>query len=166
FSGSLEGKREAVEWAVVWRADGEAPVHESYVNLVPTVQGGTHVNGLRGGLTEALREFCEFRNLLPRGVRLAPEDVWANVSLVLSGKMEDRQFAGQTKERLGSREIAAFVAGVVKGTFSLWLNQHPETGDEIAKLAIANAQHRLKTAKKVVRKRIVSGPALPGKLAD
>ena len=166
FSASLEGKREAVEWAVVWRTDGETPVNESYVNLVPTPQGGTHVNGLRGGLTEALREFCEFRNLLPRGVRLTPEDVWEGVSFVLSVKMEDPQFAGQTKERLGSREIAAFVAGVVKDSFALWLNQHPETGDEIAQLAIANAQHRLKTAKKVVRKRIVSGPALPGKLAD
>jgi len=166
FTGSLEGKREAVEWAVVWRTDGEAPINESYVNLVPTVQGGTHVNGLRGGLTEALREFCEFRNLLPRGVRLTPEDVWEGVSFVLSVKMEEPQFAGQTKERLGSREIAAFVAGVVKDGFALWLNQHPETGDEIAQLAIANAQHRLKTAKKVVRKRIVSGPALPGKLAD
>jgi topoisomerase-4 subunit B len=166
FSGSLEGKREAVEWAVVWRTDGETPVHESYVNLVPTMQGGTHVNGLRGGLTEALREHCEFRNLLPRGVRLTPEDVWEGVSFVLSVKMEDPQFAGQTKERLGSREIAGFVAGVIKDSFSLWLNQHPETGDEIAQLAISNAQHRLKTAKKVVRKRIVSGPALPGKLAD
>src|SRR5690606_27020376 len=166
FSASLEGKREAVEWAVVWRTDGDTPVTESYVNLVPTMQGGTHVNGLRGGLTEAMREFCEFRNLLPRGVRLTPEDVWEGVSFVLSVKMEDPQFAGQTKERLGSREIAAFVAGVVKDSFALWLNQHPETGDEIAQLAIANAQHRLKTAKKVVRKRIVSGPALPGKLAD
>ena len=166
FSGSLEGKREAVEWAVVWRTDGEPPVGESYVNLVPTLQGGTHVNGLRAGLTEALREFCEFRNLLPRGVRLAPEDVWEGVSYVLSVKMEDPQFAGQTKERLGSREVAAFVAGVVKDSFALWLNQHPESGDEIAQLAIANAQHRLKTAKKVVRKRVVSGPALPGKLAD
>lgn len=166
FSGSLQGKREAVEWAVVWRTDGEPPVGESYVNLVPTLQGGTHVNGLRAGLTEALREFCEFRSLLPRGVRLTPEDVWEGVSYVLSVKMEDPQFAGQTKERLGSREVAAFVAGVVKDGFALWLNQHPETGDEIAQLAIANAQHRLKTAKKVVRKRIVSGPALPGKLAD
>src|SRR5690606_3900045 len=158
FAGSLEGKRESVEWAVVWRTDGEAPVGESYVNLVPTLQGGTHVNGLRA--------FCEFRNLLPRGVRLAPEDVWEGVSYVLSVKMEDPQFAGQTKERLGSREVAAFVAGVVKDGFALWLNQHPESGDEIAQLAIANAQHRLKTAKKVVRKRVVSGPALPGKLAD
>ena len=166
FSGKLEGKREAVDWAVVWRSDGQDALLESYVNLVPTPQGGTHVNGLRSGLTEALREFCEFRNLLPRGIKLAPEDVWEGVSFVLSVKLEEPQFSGQTKERLGSRECAAFVAGVVKDSFALWLNQHPETGDEIAALAIGNAQDRLKAAKKVVRKRIVAGPALPGKLAD
>ncbi|MBN1239163.1 MAG: DNA topoisomerase IV subunit B, partial [Gammaproteobacteria bacterium] len=166
FAGSLEGKHEAVDWAVVWRTDGEAALGESYVNLIPTLQGGTHVNGLRAGLTEAMREFCEFRNLLPRGVRLTPEDVWEGVSYVLSVKMEEPQFAGQTKERLGSRECAGFVSGVVKDSFALWLNQHPETGGELAQLAIGNAQQRLKAAKKVVRKRIVSGPALPGKLAD
>jgi topoisomerase-4 subunit B len=134
--------------------------------LVPTPQGGTHVNGFRSGLTEALREFCEFRSLVPRGIKLAPEDVWEGVSFVLSVKMEDPQFSGQTKERLGSRECAAFVSGIVKDNFALWLNQHPETGDEIAELAIGNAQQRLKAAKKVVRKRVVAGPALPGKLAD
>jgi len=159
FTGSLTGKREAVDWALVWRSDDSQP-------LVPTPQGGTHVNGLRAGLTEALREFCEFRNLLPRGVKLAPEDVWEGVAYVLSVKMEDPQFSGQTKERLGSRECAGFVAGVAKDLLALWLNQHPESGDEIAQQAIANAQHRLKAAKKVVRKRVVSGPALPGKLAD
>jgi len=166
FTGSLAGKREAVDWALVWRTDDETPLAESYVNLVPTPQGGTHVNGLRAGLTEALREFCEFRNLLPRGVKLAPEDVWDGVAFVLSVKMEDPQFSGQTKERLGSRECAGFVSGVAKDMLALWLNQHPESGDEIAQQAIASAQRRLKAAKKVVRKRIVSGPALPGKLAD
>jgi topoisomerase-4 subunit B len=166
FTGTLSGKREAVDWALVWRTDEVAPAAESYVNLVPTPQGGTHVNGLRAGLTEALREFCDFRNLLPRGVKLAPEDVWESVAFVLSVKMEDPQFSGQTKERLGSRECAGFVSGVVKDMLALWLNQHPESGDEIAQLAIANAQHRMKAAKKVVRKRIVAGPALPGKLAD
>ncbi len=167
FSGSLQGKREAVDWALAWCPErGEAPVAESYVNLIPTAQGGTHVNGLRSGLTEALREFCEFRSLLPRGLKLAPEDVWEGVSFVLSVKMEDPQFSGQTKERLSSRECAGFVAGVVKDTFSLWLNQHPESGDEIAQLAIDNAQNRTRAQKKIVRKRIVSGPALPGKLAD
>jgi topoisomerase IV subunit B len=168
LAGSLQGKREAVDWALVWcpERDGEPPIAESYVNLIPTAQGGTHVNGLRSGLTEALREFCEFRGLLPRGLKLAPEDVWEGVSFVLSVKMEDPQFSGQTKERLSSRECAGFVGGIVKDGFSLWLNQHPETGDEIAQLAIANALRRTKAAKKVVRKRIVSGPALPGKLAD
>ena len=166
FTGTLTAKREAVEWAVVWRTDEVSPVSESYVNLIPTPQGGTHVNGLRAGLTEALREFCDFRNILPRGLKLAPEDVWEGVASILSVKMEDPQFSGQAKERLGSRECAGFVSGVVKDMFALWLNQHPESGDEIAQHAIGNAQKRLKAAKKIVRKRIVSGPSLPGKLAD
>ena len=166
FSGAVAGNNEAVDWALVWAPDGGQSVTESYVNLVPTPQGGTHVNGLRTGLTNALREFCDFRSLLPRGVALTPEDVWDGVNFVLSAKLQDPQFSGQTKERLSSRESAAFVAGVVKDGFSLWLNEHPETGDQIAQLAINNAQRRLKAAKKVVRKKIVSGPALPGKLAD
>jgi topoisomerase IV subunit B len=166
FSGQLTGKREAVEWAIVWRRDGAEALLESYVNLIPTPQGGTHVNGLRTGLTDALREFCEFRDLLPRGVKLAPEDVWEGVSFVLSIKIEEPQFSGQTKERLSSRECATLVGGLVKDHFALWLNQHPETGDAIAQFAIENAQHRLKAAKTVVRKRVVAGPALPGKLAD
>ena len=166
FTGSLEGNTEAVDWAVVWLPEGGDPIAESYVNLVPTPQGGTHVNGLRTGLLEAVREYCEFRNLLPRGVKLAPDDVWDRASHVLSVKMTDPQFTGQTKDRLSSRECAAFVSGVVKDAFSLWLNQHPETGDRIAELAIANAQFRLRASKKVVRKKVTSGPALPGKLAD
>jgi topoisomerase-4 subunit B len=166
FSGSLTGNNEAVDWALVWAVQGGQAVTESYVNLIPTPQGGTHVNGLRTGLTNALREFCDFRNLLPRGVALAPEDVWDGLNFVLSAKLEDPQFSGQTKERLSSRESAAFVAGVIKDNFSLWLNQHPETGDQIAQLAIVKAQKRLKAAKKVVRKKVISGPALPGKLAD
>ncbi len=166
FAGHMEGKREALDWALVWRVDDEPGVTESYVNLIPTPQGGTHVNGLRSGLTEALREFCDFRGLLPRGMKLAPEDVWDGVSFILAVKMEDPQFAGQTKERLGSRQCATFVSGVIKDKFAIWLNQHPETGDEIAAGAIARAQQRVKAAKKVVRKRVVSGPALPGKLAD
>jgi topoisomerase IV subunit B len=166
FAGKLEGKREAVEWAIVWRRDAAEALLESYVNLIPTPQGGTHVNGLRTGLTDALREFCEFRNLLPRGIKLAPEDVWEGVSFVLSVKIAEPQFSGQTKERLSSRECASFVGGVTKDYFALWLNQHPESGDQIAQFAIENAQHRLKAAKAVVRKRVVAGPALPGKLAD
>ncbi len=166
FAGALSGNNEAVDWALAWQVEGDQTVTESYVNLVPTPQGGTHVNGLRTGLTNALREFCDFRNLLPRGVALAPEDIWDGLNYVLSAKLKDPQFSGQTKERLSSRESAAFVLGVIKDNFSLWLNQHPETGDQIAQLAIDKAQKRLKEAKKVVRKKVVSGPALPGKLAD
>ncbi|MDH3545651.1 MAG: toprim domain-containing protein, partial [Gammaproteobacteria bacterium] len=166
FAGSLAGNNEAVDWALAWQINAGQAVTESYVNLIPTPQGGTHVNGLRTGLTNALREFSDFRSLLPRGVSLAPEDVWDGLNFVLSAKLEDPQFSGQTKERLSSRESAAFVTGVIKDSFSLWLNQHPETGDQIAQLAIGKAQQRLKAAKKVVRKKIVSGPALPGKLAD
>jgi topoisomerase IV subunit B len=166
FTGSVQGGTEAADWALAWLPEGGEPVGESYVNLIPTVLGGTHVNGFRAGLTEALREFCEFRNLLPRGVRIAPDDVWAQVSYVLSVKLEDPQFSGQTKERLGSRECAAFVSGTVKDALAIWLNQHPEAGQSIAQLAITNASARLKASRKVVRKRIVSGPALPGKLAD
>lgn len=166
FSGSVTGNNEAIDWALIWALAEVPSVAESYVNLIPTPQGGTHVNGLRTGLTNAMREFCEFRSLLPRGVSLAPDDVWDGVSFVLSTKLEDPQFSGQTKERLSSRESAAFVAGVIKDNFALWLNEHPETGDQIAQLAISKAQRRLKAAKKVVRKKIGSGPALPGKLAD
>ncbi len=166
FSGRMEGNKEAVDWSLVWVPDGSEQVTESYANLIPTAQGGTHVNGLRTGVTEAVREFCEFRKLVPRGVRLSPEDVWEQVSYILSVKLSDPQFSGQIKERLGSRECAPFVSGVVKDAFAHWLNQHSETGEQIAQLAIANAQQRIKSSKTVVRKRIVSGPALPGKLAD
>ncbi|MBT8441692.1 MAG: DNA topoisomerase IV subunit B [Gammaproteobacteria bacterium] len=166
FGGSMRGTREEVDWAVVWVPEGAQSVGESYVNLVPTQQGGTHVNGFRAGLTEAVREFCEFRNLVPRGLRISPEDVWDGVSFVLSVKIEDPQFSGQTKERLSSRECAAFVSGVVKDAFALWLNQHPDAGDQIAQKAIAAAQSRIKASKKVVRKKVTAGPALPGKLAD
>ncbi len=166
FIGRMEGNSETAEWALVWLPDGGEPIAESYVNLIPTVQGGTHVNGLRMGLTEAVREFCEFRKLLPRGVKLSPEDVWENCSYVLSVKLLDPQFSGQTKERLSSRECAAFVSGVVKDAFGLWLNHHTEVGERIAWLAIENAQSRQRAGKKVVRKKVTSGPALPGKLAD
>ena len=166
FFNSLKGEHEAVDWAVIWLPQGGESITESYVNLIPTSQGGTHVNGLRTGITDAIREFCEFRSLLPRGVKIAPDDVWDKVSYVLSVKMEDPQFSGQTKERLSSRETAAFVSGVAKDSFSLWLNQHADIGDELAQLAISSAQSRLKTARKVVRKKVTSGPALPGKLAD
>ena len=166
FIGRMSGHDETADWAFTWLTEGGDPIAESYVNLIPTAQGGTHVNGLRSGVTEAVREYCEFRNLLPRGVKIAPDDVWENFCYVLSVKMRDPQFSGQTKERLSSRECAAFVSGVVKDAFSLWLSQHPETGDQLAQLAIGNAQRRLRAGKKVARKKVTSGPALPGKLAD
>jgi topoisomerase-4 subunit B len=166
FVGNFEGNEEAVSWAIAWVSECEANLAESYVNLVPTTQGGTHVNGLRTGLTEAVREFCEFRNLVPRGVKLTPEDVWDKVSYILSVKLADPQFSGQTKERLTSRECSTFVTGVVKDAFGLWLNQHVESGERIAELAISSAQSRMRAGRQVVRKKITQGPALPGKLAD
>ncbi len=167
FMGNMAGNHEAVEWGILWATENPPEMlNESYVNLVPTVQGGTHVNGLRAGLTEAMREFCEIRNLLPRGVKVAPEDVWENCHFVLSVKLEDPQFSGQTKERLSSRECVAFVSGVAKDGFSLWLNQHPLEGEKIAEIIINSAQKRLRANKAIIRKRITTGPALPGKLAD
>ena len=166
FDGAMRAETEAADWAVLWLPEGGELVTESYVNLIPTAQGGTHVNGLRAGLLDAMREFCEFRNLLPRGVKLSPEDIWDRACYVLSIKMQDPQFAGQTKERLSSRQTAAFVSGVVKDAFSLWLNQHTAEAERLADLCINNAQKRMRAAKKVVRKKVTAGPALPGKLAD
>lgn len=166
LTGAFEGGNEALEWAIQWVTDGGAPLTESYANLIPTPLGGTHVNGLRAGLTDALREFCEFRNLLPRGVRLTGEDLFERLAFVLSVKLREPQFSGQTKERLASRECATFVAGAVKDAFSLWLNQHVQAGEAIAELAIQQAQKRLRAARQVVRKKVSQGPALPGKLAD
>ncbi len=166
FTGEFTGKTEGVDWAVLWLPEGGELTQESYVNLIPTAQGGTHVNGLRQGLLEAMREFCEFRNLLPRGVKLTPEDIWERCCYVLSVKMEDPQFAGQTKEKLSSRSCAAFVSGVVKDSFSLWLNEHTDVAELLAESCISNAQKRMRAAKKVVRKKVTSGPALPGKLTD
>lgn len=166
FTGSFSGSTEAADWAVQWFTEGGELIQESYVNLIPTAQGGTHVNGLRTGLLDAMREYCEFRNLLPRGVKLGADDIWDKCNFILSAKLADPQFSGQTKERLSSRECAAFVAGVAKDAFSLWLNQHTEDADKLAEMAISNAQSRLRKAKTVVRKKTTAGPALPGKLAD
>jgi topoisomerase-4 subunit B len=166
FVGHVKGETEQVDWALMWQLEPGEELSESYVNLIPTAQGGTHVNGLRSGLLDALKEFCEFRSLLPRGVKLSAEDVWDRCCYVLSVKLEDPQFSGQTKERLSSRQCAPFVSNAVKDAFSLWLNHHVEDGEKIAELAINNAQSRLKQAKKVVRKRVQTGPALPGKLSD
>ena len=166
FVGTFSGETEAVDWALLWLPEGGELLTESYVNLIPTMQGGTHVNGLRQGLLDAMREFCEYRNILPRGVKLSAEDIWDRCAYVLSVKMQDPQFAGQTKERLSSRQCAAFVSGVVKDAFSLWLNQNVQAAELLAEMAISSAQRRLRAAKKVVRKKLTSGPALPGKLAD
>ncbi len=166
FVGTFSANSEVADWAVLWLPEGGDMVTESYVNLIPTAQGGTHVNGLRQGLLESMREFCEFRNLLPRGVKLTPDDIWDRCAYILSTKMQDPQFAGQTKERLSSRQAAAFVSGVVKDAFSLWLNQHTDVAELLAEMCISNAQKRLRQSKKVARKKVTQGPALPGKLTD
>jgi len=166
FVGSSSFDSAAVDWAVQWLPEGGDLIQESYVNLIPTIQGGTHVNGFRTGLLEAMKEFCEFRNLLPRGVKLAPEDVWDKCAFVLSAKLADPQFSGQTKERLSSREAASFISNITKDAFSLWVNKHTEDAELLAELFINNAQKRLKASKKIARKRVTAGPALPGKLAD
>ena len=166
FIGGMTEKTQGVDWAVQWLPEGGELVTESYVNLIPTAQGGTHVNGLRTGLLEAIREFCDFHNLLPRGIKLTAEDVWDRCSYVLSAKIQEPQFSGQTKERLSSRQIVAFISATVKDSFSLWLNKHVEDGKKIADIVINSAQKRLKASKKVVRKKVTQGPALPGKLAD
>jgi len=166
FVISFKTKEEQLDCALTWTENTSNTTAESFVNLIPTIGGGTHVNGLRSGLTEALKEFCEFRNLIPKHIKLTPDDVWQRIAYVLSIKILDPQFSGQTKERLSSRECASFVSGIVKDSFSLWLNQHTDVAEQIAEIAILNAQSRIKSAKKVVRKKIVSGPALPGKLSD
>jgi topoisomerase-4 subunit B len=165
FVGEFAGGDQEVSWALAWVSEGEL-IQESYVNLIPTPQGGTHTNGLRAGLIEALREFCEIRNLLPRGLKLSPEDIWDRLSFLLSVKMVDPQFSGQTKERLSSRSAASFVSGITKDAFALWLNKHVSEGEAIAKLAIEHALKRQKATKQVARRKVTQGPALPGKLAD
>lgn len=164
--GYLKGEREAVDWAVIWLPEGGEVTTESYVNLIPTPLGGTHVNGLRSGLLEAMREFCDYRNLLPRGIKLTADDIWEHCSYVLSAKLADPQFSGQTKERLSSRQCVGFITGAVKDASSLWFNQHTALAEQLAELCISSAQQRMRKAKKVARKRITQGPALPGKLAD
>ena len=166
FSGHFTGDDQEVDWAVTWMMTDSALINESYVNLIPTIQGGSHVNGFRSGLTDAVREFCEFRDLLPRGVKLTPEDVWARCSYLLSVRLKDPQFSGQTKERLSSRDSNVFVMNVIKDAFSLWMNQHTSEAEQIAALAIDSAQSRIRAGKKVARKAIASGPTLPGKLSD
>jgi len=166
ITGKLKEADREVEWAVAWLPEEGDPVAESYVNLIPTPQGGTHVNGFRSGLTDAMREFCDFHNLLPRGLKLSPDDVWSRCTYILSARVKEPQFSGQTKERLANRDAALFVSGAVKDAFSLWLNQNTRLAEALAQLAISAAQERARSAKKVKRKKVTSGPALPGKLAD
>jgi len=166
FEGEYLSEDGGLTWALQWVQGIADPISESYVNLIPTSQGGTHVNGTRSGLTEALKEFCDFRSLIPRGVKLTADDIWLNCSSIISAKVKDPQFTGQTKERLSSKEFSNISSQIIKDSFSLWLNQHTEEGETIAEICIANAQARQKSNKKVDRKKIVSGPALPGKLTD
>jgi topoisomerase-4 subunit B len=166
WAGEFRSDDATVEWALAWSESSSALLNESYVNLIPTVQGGTHVNGLRAGLFEALAEFCELRNLLPRGIKLSADDLWEPCQYILSVKMKEPQFAGQTKERLSSRTMTAFISKGVHDAFALWLNEHRSAGELLAAMIIERAQKRLRQAKLVARKRISQGPALPGKLAD
>jgi len=166
FEGEHMTEEGGMTWALQWVQGIENPISESYVNLIPTSQGGTHVNGLRSGLTEALKEFCDFRNLIPRGIKLTSDDVWMNCSSILSAKLKDPQFTGQTKERLSSKQVTVFISAIIKDAFSLWLNHHTSEGEEIALVSIGNAQKRQQASKKVKRKKITSGPVLPGKLTD
>lgn len=166
FMGHFTGDSETVDWALTWLPNNEMGVAESYVNLIPTAQGGTHVNGLRAGILEAVREFCDMHKLITRNIKLTADDMWEQCRYILSVKLQHAQFAGQTKERLTARQAAVFVMGVVKDALSLWLNHHVELGKQLAELFIANAQKRLRSEKMVTRKKITSGPALPGKLTD
>ena len=166
FLGEQESDEIQVTWALHWVADDSNPITESYVNLVPTAQGGTHVSGLRQGLLEAMREFCDNRNLLPRGVKINGDDVFERCSYIVSVKLQEPQFSGQTKERLSSRHCSNYITVAVRDSFSLWLHQHVELGERVAEICVSRAQDRLK-ASKVVRKKIAgAGPALPGKLSD
>ncbi|MBR5556244.1 MAG: type IIA DNA topoisomerase subunit B, partial [Acinetobacter sp.] len=166
FVATAEVERARAEFAICWNVEGGEQVQESYVNLIPTAQGGTHVNGLRSGVTDAMREFCELRNLLPRNLKLSAEDVWDGVNYILSLKFQEPQFSGQTKERLSSREASGLMLNIAKDAFALWLNQNSDTAMQLAEMMIAKAGSRLKAAKKVERKKIVAGPTLPGKLSD
>ncbi|WP_278364657.1 DNA topoisomerase IV subunit B [Acinetobacter schindleri] len=166
FVATGDAERASAEFAICWNVEGGESIQESYVNLIPTAQGGTHVNGLRSGVTDAMREFCELRNLLPRNMKLSAEDVWDGVNYILSLKFQEPQFSGQTKERLSSREAVGVVQNIAKDAFALWLNQNSDIAMQLAEMAISKAGRRLKAAKKVERKKIVAGPTLPGKLSD
>ena len=164
---SKDSKDQEVEFVINWsNKPSKNKLDETYVNLIPTALGGSHLNGFKSGLLDALKEFCEYRSLLPKGLKLNAEDVIANAIFVVSSKMQNPQFAGQTKERLDSKDHMSFVSSSTKDVLSIWFNKHTEEGEKIAELAIASAQARAKASNSVERKKTFKGPALPGKLSD
>ena len=167
ISCSKSGEDNALDFVLNWSTKPvKNLMNESYVNLIPTPQGGSHLNGFKAGLLESVKEFCEFRNLIPKGVKITADDVVQHSTFIISSKLTNPQFAGQTKERLDSKEHQAFVNSTTKDILSIWFNQHTEEGEKLAELAIAAAQARAKETKVVDRKKTFQGPALPGKLSD
>ena len=164
---SKASDEQALDVAVNWTEEASNNLlKETYVNLIPTALGGSHLNGFKSGLLEAIKEFCDYRNLIPKGIKINSDDILANCIFVISSKLKNPQFAGQTKERLDSKDHMSFVSSSTKDSLSIWLNQHTEEGEKIADLAIAAAQKRIKSSTKVDRKKTFKGPALPGKLSD
>ena len=164
---SKTSEDQALDVAVNWTEEvSNNLLKETFVNLIPTALGGSHLNGFKSGLLEAIKEFCDYRNLIPKGIKINSDDILANCIFVISSKLKNPQFAGQTKERLDSKDHMSFVSSSTKDSLSIWLNQHTEEGEKIADLAIAAAQKRIKSATKVDRKKTFKGPALPGKLSD
>ena len=166
IEGEFEDEENSLAWAVAWELRDQESITESYVNLIPTIQGGTHVAGMRTGITDALKEFCEYRNLIPKGVKVTAEDVWKNASYVLSAKLKDPQFSGQTKEKLSSKDFQTIAANITRDAFAIWLNKETELAERIANIAIDNAQKRAKESKSIERKKVTKGVTLPGKLSD
>ncbi|MDA9963502.1 DNA topoisomerase IV subunit B [Gammaproteobacteria bacterium] len=164
---SKQGDVQELEFAINWsQRPPKNKLDETYVNLIPTVQGGSHLNGFKSGLLDSIKEFCDYRNLLPKGLKINADDVINNAIFIVSSKLQNPQFAGQTKERLDSKDHMSFVSNTAKDTFSIWLNTHTEEGEKIAELAIISAQTRAKVSNIVERKKTFKGPALPGKLSD
>jgi topoisomerase-4 subunit B len=166
IEGEFQDDENSLAWAVSWELRDQESITESYVNLIPTIQGGTHVTGMRTGITDALKEFCEYRNLIPKGVKVTAEDVWKNASFVLSAKLKDPQFSGQTKEKLSSKDFQTIAANITRDAFAIWLNKETELAERIANIAIDNAQKRVKESKSIERKKVTKGVTLPGKLSD
>ena len=164
--GDFEDEENSLAWAVTWELREQESVTESYVNLIPTIQGGTHVAGMRSGITDAIKEFCDYRNLIPKGIKITADDVWKNASYILSAKLKDPQFSGQTKEKLSSKEFQSIAANITRDAFAIWLNKETELAERIANISIDNAQKRVRESKTVERKKITKGITLPGKLSD